>query len=447
MNDTAHRPGLVWAVMAMEAAFAYPLLSSWLSGPHQRVPLGPLAAVGMLFLGYAAYHYAQLPGSATERLGYGFVCSLGLRLLVTPLPEGEFSPEAALMWIGSALVPAAAAVALWWRGGWLAETELTADGVRSEFTLVGGGLLILLALYGHVVSPDLWARLVPVALFLTGGLLALGLSRQEAAGSPNTAASGSLVACCVAGLFAACLGLLALLTPEVVSVFWALMERIVLLLVWLLLLPFVLLFSWLRMELPLPEGRQAGPNAADAAQLAQQLTLPEWVQQILVFVIVILSVAVAGLLFWLLLALLMRASQPPRPGVRPPVAVESLSERGWDADRLLASIRRWLLLLAGGALLAVPVISSERAASDPRSAYRIFLRWASRQGFKRAPAETPREFERRLAAGIPQGLEHYRLLTEAYELARYGSQTSSEQEMLGLRRCLSELLTQRAPSG
>ncbi|MBI4493032.1 MAG: DUF4129 domain-containing protein [Chloroflexi bacterium] len=457
MTPAPSRSGLPWAVMGMEAALLYPLTASWLAGPDQHTPLGPLAALSMLPLGFWILDFGfwirtePNPKSKIQNpksLWLGVAASLGLRLLVSPLPAEPFSLAVGLQWLGSALVPAGVGFALWWRGGALAEAEFSAADVRTEFTAIGAALLALLGLFGQLALADPLSRGFPVVLFLCSGLAAVGLARQEAAGASRSASAGLLVAGTVLLVLVASLALVALLSPEVVAAILAAAQTAMLAVVQLLLLPLMLLGSWLHLELPRQEV-QSAPAPIRLPQPAQVPVLPAWLEQLLavsITVLVVLAVVLAAaMLLWLLLPLLQRAWL--RAGLRAPAAVEREGGLWRDADALLVALRGWLARLAGGALQAVQLSAGEYLVHDARAAYRVFLRWARRQGLERAPSETPQEFLQRLVLNMPEGQTHYIRLTEAYELARYGGVAATESELARLRQSLGDLSKLARPAG
>src|SRR5262249_8579305 len=199
----AARPGLPWAVIVMEGAVVYPALSTWLAGPERRVPLGPAAAVAMLALGYLAAQHSPLFGHRVQRLEYGAAASLLARLLVSAW-SGAPSP---LVWLGTAVLPAAVGLALWWRGVALGEAEFSIGGVRNEFTIAGGALLVLLTVFRDVAGIDPYTSAIAVVLFLSSGLMAVGTARQEAAGLPASPGASALVALAALVLLVASLAL------------------------------------------------------------------------------------------------------------------------------------------------------------------------------------------------------------------------------------------------
>lgn len=427
--------------MAMEASLIYVFIASWLAGPGQRIPLGPLVALGLLPLGYVAARYRPLLADPRQRLAFGVAASLGLRLLVSPLPEESVLLVALLGWLGSALVPAAIGLGLWWRGGGVAESEFSADGVRNEFMLVGAGLLAVLALFGHLVMTDPLTRSLTVALFLCSGLAAVGLARQETAGAPRTAGSGAMVGVSVLLLLLVTLGLVALLTPDAVATLMSVGQEVLLAIGRLLMFPLALLLSWIEFEMTAEAGRVAMPQPPRLPEPRQGPMLPLWLEQLLavmLIAVVVVAVLVAVVvLAWAVLAIVRRFSFGS--DARRPVAVEGEGTLWQDAAAMMAALRGWFARLAGGALLGVASIPGELMVRNARAAYRHLLRWAKHQGLERAPSETPREFQQRLALHLPEGTDHYHVLTEAYHLARYGGVVAAEPEVARLRQSLQAL--------
>jgi hypothetical protein len=439
----AARPGLPWAVIVMEGAVIYPALSTWLAGPDRRVPLGPAAAVAMLALGYLAAQHSPLFGHRVQRLEYGAAASLLARLLVSAW-SGAPSP---LVWLGTAVVPAAVGLALWWRGVSLGESEFSIDGVRNEFTIAGGALLVLLTVFRDVAGIDPYTSAIAVVLFLSSGLMAVGTARQEAAGLPASPAASALVALAALILLVASLALVGLLSPELVAVLLSLAGDLLGFVLGLLVLPLELLFSWLHLG-PIPPPEMPAPPQGLPPDLAEQAAVPEWLQVALtaaITALIVVGLVVAlVVLAWLLLAVVQRVS--PRGSARAPVAVEAEGALWQDAEALVDALRGWLARLAGGARAAVPSPRTDHLVRDARAAYRALLRWAKGRGLERAAGETPREFERRLARELPDGAAHYRALTETYEWARYGGVPASAADLARLRQSLAALASVTRPT-
>lgn len=440
MSAPSRQTLIACAVMAMEASLVYPWIASWLGGPGVRSFLGPAAALSPLALGYLAARYPRVLVLPGPRLGHGFALSLALRLLVTLPGDPPSSVGPLLFWLASSIVPALVGLAFWSRGGTLVEAELGAEGVRTEFTAAGGGLLVLLAFYGEALLPDPLARNTLVVCFLASGLAAVGLARQEAAGSPRSVNSGTLVAGSVLLVLCISLVLVVALRPEVASAFLSALGQSLLFLVNLLLLPLVWLFSWIQIQPPERMPQRPLLPRPPVEQL-EQYAPPAWLQQLFsaLALVFVLLVAILGivLLLWLLSMLLNRTTL--RDGLRAPAATEYEGGPWEDVHLLLAAFQRWLRELASRAPLALPVPASLRPVRDARAAYRALLRWAKARGLEREPPETPVEFQRRLTLRFPEGAEQYQLLTAAYEVARYGGTAVSGPLLARLRQSLEEL--------
>src|SRR5581483_7407501 len=183
---------LPWPVMAMEAALIYPLVAHWLAGPDGRAPLGPLAALVLLPLGYLAARHGPIRGVPLDRADVGIGLAFTLRLLGAPPAPAMMLAGAvlgAVGWLLGATLPALIGYGLWWRGRALAEAELTADGVRDEFLIVGGVLLGVLVIFRDAAGITPLTSAAAVVGYLGSGLVAVGLARQEQAGLAPSAAS------------------------------------------------------------------------------------------------------------------------------------------------------------------------------------------------------------------------------------------------------------------
>jgi hypothetical protein len=432
--------------MAMEAALVYPLLANWLTAGG-GAPLGPLAALVLLPLGYLAARHGPIRGLDVARADVGFGLAFTLRLLAAPPTPAIIQAGPVLgplEWLFRATLPALLALGLWWRGGALADAELTADGVRDEFLIVGGLLLGALVLFrdAAVISP-LTSGLA-VVVYLASGLVAVGLARQEQAGLTPTAASGGVVAAFTTVLLLASVGLVALLSPELAGLILGLFADALGALLGLLMLPLLWLFSWLQIRLPLATDLPMPAPPQPLPEPDERALPPEWLLQVIGAIVAVLGVlgivVVAAALIWLVLALLQRTDF--RPGIRTPVAVEADGTPWQDAQGLVGGLGAWLARLAGGARAATQRPGAQ--VRDARGAYRALLRWARERGVVRAPAETPAEFRRRLDRHVPAGGAHYAFLTTAYERARYGGVAAPEAEVARLRASLEALASLRA---
>ncbi len=433
---------LPWPVMAMEAALIYPLVAHWLAGPDGRAPLGPLAALVLLPLGYLAARHGPVRGVPLDRADVGIGLAFTLRLLAAP-PTPAMMLAGPLLgpleWLLGATLPALVGYGLWWRGRVLAEAELTADGVRDEFLIVGGVLLGVLVIFRDAAGITPLTSAAAVVGYLGSGLVAVGLARQEQAGLAPNAASGAVVAAATAVLLLASVGIVALLSPELAGIVLGLLGQALGALLWLLMLPLVWLLSWLQVRLPLATDLPMPAPPQAPPELAERPLPPEWVLQLIAIALAALGVigiiVVAGALLWLVLTFLQRTEF--RAGVRAPVAVEADGTPWQDARGLVGGLRGWLARLAGGARVAAHRRGSQ--AQDVRTAYRALLRWAEARGVVRAPAETPAELRRRLDELAPEGAPHFALLTDAYERARYGGAAAPADELARCRASLQAL--------
>jgi len=78
-------------------------------------------------------------------------------------------------------------------------------------------------------------------------------------------------------------------------------------------------------------------------------------------------------------------------------------------------------------------------ARTVREIYRALLKKAALSGQIRKRDETPREFQQRLDARLPESEPHLGLLTEVYGLTRYGGVVPSENELASLHNSWQEL--------
>lgn len=449
MRATTPRPAHATrlAVMAMEAAFAYPFAARWLTGPGGQAPLGAVAALALLPLGYAA---ARRGPCARWSVGLG--ASFGLHLIATlpllaqPATLGLREPTPLLVglnWLLAAIFPTFVGLAFWWRGTALADAEPTASGVRDEFVLVGCGLLAQLAIFPDTIGIDAASGTVAVVGFLAAGLTAVGLARQAEAGLAPTPAASAQVAGSVVLLLGAGAVLVVLLRPEIAAAVLGVVGQVVGFVLWLLLLPLIWLVTWLEWRLPLPQDL-ASPEAESGPRAPPQpLPLPAWLLDLLATIVTVLTAVAVVLatlvLLYLLWLLLQRVTW--RPGARAPVSVEAEGS-AWQYARALAdALRGRLARLLGRVRATLPARPGTAPVHDARAAYRALLRWAREHGLPRAPAETPAEFARRLAAVLPAGAPDYQVLTAAYERARYGGQPTRPDDVARLRASLARLAT------
>ena len=264
MNTRVVRQEVIWAVLLMEAGLALPIMSVTAQAEPDARLLPTLLVLLLLPAGYLALRFVEAMRDPAWRILAGFALVVAWRLQVTP-PTGD-GPAVALARFMQILVPAALAFALWWRGGSLADAELTSEEVRTEFLIAGTAMLVLLVVFHGMVPGDTLLLGTAVGLFTVSGLLAMVLARQDGA---DIAAPGSgRVLAVFAGLVpaAAAFVILGALRPHHLAAFWFGLGR----LIELALTPLGLLLAWLASLLPAPDlnGRIAAgaPATADRSQ-------------------------------------------------------------------------------------------------------------------------------------------------------------------------------------
>ncbi len=424
MIDRPVRAAVVWTLMGMETALTLPAFAHLMLGDGPWGVLGLAVAVAMLPLGYLSARRVPPLSRGRWRLGAGIGLSLGLRLFATVLTATLPDPTLGSIvgWALSTVLPVALGLALWWRGTWLAVTDVAASDVRNEFGVAAAVLIVLLTVFRPGLGADTTLMFSAVLLLLTCGLLAVGMSRQDAAGSAEAMRTRALVL--TATLFPLALGLVlaAALTPPVVAAFWqalGVVAGLVVALLAFLLQPLVALLSWWRPSFsptPLP----TRPGLGGLLNLAERGEPPAWLQALVLLVVGISAVVVVVLLVWLLVAIIAPGWFRKRPSARSPVSVESIGGFGQDARSALSGLRGWLARLVSRAPVAGHPWPHGRIR-DARAAYRSMLLWARREGVARSPAETTRQLGTRLAVAVPPSSSAVAALTDAYEQERYGA--------------------------
>jgi hypothetical protein len=432
VTATAVRPITLWLVMAMEAVFAAVLLGG-VVGRTDPPLLGELAALAMLPFGYIAVETFPKLEAVRLRLITGIVVSLGIRLLAT------MSEEPGQRLIGG-LVPALVGLCLWWRGAAMASAELTASDVRDEFLLLGFGLLLLLTVLRLLLALSGPALLVALVLFVGFGLLALGMARQDSAGSPGSVTARFLVIGTVVGVLGAAILLVGALQPQLIVALWeglALLLGLVGAILLFMLQPLLALLANIHLQLPpLPFGQLPGAFPRPPQQQPAE-QLPEWI----VWIIVVLMLVMITIFVLLLIALILLAlSAVSRRGQRGHAAAATMDQEGGageDARALLAGLRRLFARLTRGRVL--PMRRPAPELDSARAAYRALLRWAKERGLERGTAETTQQFRARLSHDLPEGTPVYTSITSTYELERYGELPAPRDRLRVLQQGLERL--------
>jgi hypothetical protein len=190
------------------------------------------------------------------------------------------------------------------------------------------------------------------------------------------------------------------------------------------------LLAWLARLLPQPQtappipapGSMATPP--DGTSLPDLLRLPDYIRTIAQAVVGTLWVGLFGVALWRL-ANQVAAWLRRQRGLSPDATVEAMpGALRADLRRLLQRFLAWVAdrvgflkrFLPGGRRPGEPVSRADAA----RQAYRWLLAWSARQGRRRQPHQTPREFLANLCERFPPACCDMRVITEHYERARYG---------------------------
>jgi hypothetical protein len=441
VNTQTVRQEVVWAVLGMEAAVVLPIMALIAPGDGTARLLETLLLLLLLPAGYAATRYSKVLRDPAWRVLAGFALVVLLRLQA-PLPDVEGAAGAMAKFL-QALVPASLAFALWWRGGSFADRELVAADVHLEFLVGGCALVVLQVVCRGLVAVEPSLLVWSAGLFLVSGLVALALSRQDAA-EASDAGSGRVLGAAVGvvpiGLTAL---LLLVLRPNVMVSLWTGLAR----LLELILRPLLLLLSWLASLLPtinpsfqLQPPPPPMPPAPDLEQLANQQQQPDWIP------IVALTLVLLTVLFFAvaILRLLLKSEIVIQPRERRTaedeegVSVEGSGDVGQDARQLLGWLAAWvrgrLRRQTGGARGAAG-LSSE----DAWTAYRQLLRWAAQRGIQRTPAETTHQLQERIVEREPRAADVVDAVTATFEDERYGQQPAPTDRLRRVEQALREL--------
>ena len=436
MNTHTIDPRTMWAVLAMEAALMLPIMSLPTQGDRLPGLFGPVLLLLLLPLGCAAVLQSAALRDPSWRLIVGIGLALLTRAIVSQVPA-EGLPGL-MQWLARSIVPGVIGVGLWWRGGALAVSELTAAEVSNEFSVLALCLIVTLAMVRPFLLPDPLLLGASVGLFAVSGLIATALSRQDAAELVAPRLGRALAI--GTGLAPAALAvvLVGVLRPELLVSMWLLIAHAI----ELLLTPIGLFLAWLASLLP-----HGGPEApplppplptpipnpgAGLAAAQEQLA---WVTTVIVFTLL----ACAGL------ALLIGARLLLSNFIREPVrwvtvspGEDLLSERlgapGDEASDLWGWLQQWLRTRFARGRRHESV-----AAVDTWRVYQRLLAWAESQGIPRRPAETPGQFAIRLERAHPDAAPVVDLVTRTFEWERYGGVNPPRERIDSLRESVGNL--------
>jgi hypothetical protein len=454
---------LTLLMLVGNSAWIYPWVAAtgpWLD-PTGRPALGPVAVVGLLTLAMLATRLLTLSPRLLSAgrillpvmglLAAGTMAVAGLPAFATggsanDLAGQLLSGETGVRTIGSAVI----AAAIWWRGIQLGRVPPNMSLIEDQMRTGVVGLCALLsmsALAGHAAAVSDRSLLLPTLLFLATSLLEMPLASViEVSESPRNrggqrlSPGGSwltMMLSIVGGLLAVTLLLAQLLTFQRIEQVWdAVREPVSALLesaVYLLAIPVSLVIQFLVFLISLlPTSNKEPKPQVDPLKALSQMQEQAVSGQISPEVIMVLKVVIAVGLALLFLWLVARALSRLGRGWRDEDVEESrdiLWEWGWLFEiwrSLLARLHPARRLVAAA---RAGIHGNGAQPGSVRALYWEFLILGAKQGRGRRPAETPLEYERRLAADptLPCG-DELRTITGGYLRARYAPPTSATPE-------------------
>lgn len=451
MNTRIVDQRTLWAVVAMETAVALPMISLPTQGDRLPGLLGPLLLVMLLPLGYLAVYLIVDLRDPSWRLLAGIGLALLTRVIVSYVPGP--SPDGVMAWFARSIVPAAIGIGLWWRGGALCVAELTPGEVRTEFSVLAVCMLLVLALVRPFLLLDPTLLGASVGLFTVAGLGAAALSRQDAAVLAPLRLARALAGTSAVLPPAAAVLLVGMLRPELLSVTWLTLAR----LIELALLPIGWLLAWIGSLFPRgPAGTlspppprptpDALPNPAALAAAEEQFA---WLGWLILFSLLAAAALAAVLATRLLLRNFIGSPIRSARGQPADVLIERSGTPRGDARDLFAWLMRWLrtrLLVRPRRRASVAHARADAATVDAWAAYQRLLSWAEQQGLARRPAETLGELQRRLSRYAPDATEAVELLTRTYEWERYGAIKPPRDRLGRLARAAASLPDRGRPT-
>jgi hypothetical protein len=446
VNTRLVDPRTIWALLAMEAGLALPIISLPAQGDRLPGVLGPLLLLVLLPLGFASIYQIRAVRDPSWRLLSGIGLALLGRLAVSVVPEPGLAGLA--VWLGRSFVPAAIGVGLWWRGGALCVAELTAAEVRTEFSLLAVCMIGVMALIRPFLLADPFLLGSSVALFAVGGLVASALSRQDAAETASAGSGRALATATALVPIGIAVALVGILRPGLLGAMWTALATIV----ELILTPLGWFIAWLASLLP--RGGPAGPlppiirptpeALPNTAALSEMQDRMEWLGWVVLFVLLVAAALAAMLVARMLLNNFIGnpTQRTPDPDVE--LTVEKSGTPRQAAHDLFGWLMRWLRsqfrLGRPSAADAARNRAAEATAVDAWAAYRQLLEWAASKGLSRRPSETTGQLQTRLAVQTPENNEAVGLVTNTYEWERYGQIPPPPDRLRRVRQALATLL-------
>jgi hypothetical protein len=444
VNTRLVDPRTIWAVLAMEAGLALPIISLPAQGDRLPGVLGPLLLLALLPLGFLGVLQIRELRDPSWRLLTGIGLALLGRLAVSVVPEPGLGGLA--VWLGHSFVPAAIGVGLWWRGGALCVAELTAAEIRTEFSLLAVCMIGVMALIRPFLLADPFLLGGSVGVFAVGGLVASALSRQDAAETASAGSGRALATTTALVPIGTALVLVSILRPALLGVMWTTLAT----LLELALTPLGWLIAWLASLLPRggPPGplppiiRPAPEPLPNTAALNELQDRMEWLGWVVLFTLLVAAAIAALLVARMLLSNWIGSPTRPTAQAQVDLTVERSGTARGDAHDLLGWLMRWLRgrLRRRSSVAAGQGRPAEASAADAWAAYRALLDWAAARGLARRPAETTGQLQARLTLQVPETTESVGLVTSTYEWDRYGQIPPPADRLRRVRQALAALL-------
>lgn len=360
-------------------------------------------------------------------------------------------------------------VLIWWRGIVVAREPINTDfalsDFRTAFFLLASALVMNLLVPPAVRLPES-AFVVPILLVLFSGLASLPFAqildvseRRTGSGTASVPLNRYWLAMLLAGIAALIViaNILALvLSFEQLDSWFALFAGPLGDLFWSILYVILLGAGYLvagliyAVRFILHPGQAPPPARPPTIDLAKQLHQmaqggpagPIWLFLVAKWIAI-------GVLALIVIGLLARAVFR-YVDWRTSDDVEELRDFVWSWRWLGLALRSWLERMRHrvALTLARPVPASversallDRSKWGPRELYRELLRLGARLGRRRAPAETPIEYERALGSvlNLARGKQDVHVLTRLYVQARYSPDAVAASEVTAARSALDRL--------
>ncbi len=443
-------------------------LYGWSSGLGHCVPgtlnvplLGVAQVAGTLIAGLLATSLLVRTGLSLRKVRLALAClGLAAGAALALVPNWPVAVDA----LGRVIPTGGLAVLMWWRGMTLGSARLGTDDVRGRFrtSVVALAALLVMDVFAKGSQALSSEALVASALVVVfTGLVGLPLANVVELGEANRSGSPGAINAHWLGMLVGTVGLLVALTLVLTGILsfdtlealsrplGTALNAVLTVLIYVIAVPVGFVMQWLIyfLRLLLHLGSHQNPprrpnlgwlrqlqehQHAHNALLAQWLPVLRWVALGVAVVVVglVLARAVSRLGEW-----------------RTRDNVLEVRDFVWSWREFVAAVLRWLRRLlgrarpvtrrAGGSASGV----QEEGPLGIRGLYRELLRIGSSIGHRRAPSQTPLEYERVLATSpaLAPRSDALDVLTRLYVRHRYGPEEASEDSLREAREALGRI--------